>query len=123
MLVKSAFEGVKKSWFLSVDASSLQQHSNKQFSSTPDASNQLALICIPNAPSDDRNNHLPGSPLKRLLLLYKSPLPPPGSIHGMNHKVPSGYHSGRGDSCNEVLKDMEMEVKHITDDPCQNLSS
>ncbi|GFZ21186.1 COP1-interacting protein 4 [Actinidia rufa] len=123
MLVKSAFDGVKKSWFLSVDASSLHLHGNKQFSSTPDASNQLALIGIPNAPSEDRNNHLPGSPLKRLPLLYTSPFPSPGSIHYTSHEVPSGDHSGRGDSCNEVSKDMEMEVKHVTDDPCKNLSS
>ncbi|KAL6969339.1 hypothetical protein U1Q18_029055 [Sarracenia purpurea var. burkii] len=115
MLVKSAYEGAKKSWFLSVDASSLQQCGDNQLSSNPDDSKQLALTCIRKTPSDDRKNHLPDSPLKRFSRLDASLLPQPGDIQYTNQNFLSTDRSGPGFSCKEVSKDLEMKVGHVDD--------
>ncbi|KAA8533249.1 hypothetical protein F0562_033218 [Nyssa sinensis] len=69
MLVKSAFEGAKKNWFLSVDASSLDEHNENLYSCKPDTGNQLALLSNTNYPSSDRNNLLPVGPSSRLLII------------------------------------------------------
>ncbi|XP_028061445.1 microtubule-associated protein futsch-like isoform X2 [Camellia sinensis] len=130
MLFKSAFDGARKSWFLSVDASSLKQHGDNQFTSKLD----VALPCVTKTPSGDRNNLLPDSSSKTLSLLDTSPLPQidtsalpqtdtslllqPGIIQHMNQKVPES-----GQSCpGEVLKNKETEVTYVTDDLCKNLS-
>ncbi|KAA8529682.1 hypothetical protein F0562_034218 [Nyssa sinensis] len=123
MLVKSAFEGAKKNWFLSVDASSLKEHKENLLSWKPDAGDQLALLCITNYPSGDGNNLLPGSPSNRLSTFDESLLPQPGNIQHANMKVPNVDQSGLVNPCKEVSKDLEMEVEHITDDYCKNLSS
>ncbi|CAL5349764.1 unnamed protein product [Camellia sinensis] len=131
MLFKSAFDGARKSWFLSVDASSLKQHGDNQFTSKLD----VALPCVTKTPSGDRNNLLPDSSSKRLSLLDTSPLPQtdtsalpqtdtsslpqPGIIQHMNQKVPESDQSCPG----EVLKNKETEVTYVTDDLCKNLSS
>ncbi|KAL7171642.1 hypothetical protein ACSBR2_036325 [Camellia fascicularis] len=131
MLVKSAFNGARKSWFLSVDASSLKQRGDNQFTSKLN----VALPCVTKTPSGDRNNLLPDSSSKRLSLLDTSPLPQtdtsvlpqtdtsslpqPGIIQHMNQKVPESDQSCPG----EVLKNKETEVTYVTDDLCKNLSS
>lgn len=53
MLVKSAFNGAKKCWFVSVDAFSLKQHSDNQFPIDPAVSNQLAVVCFTKTPTGD----------------------------------------------------------------------
>ncbi|KAE9454669.1 hypothetical protein C3L33_13415, partial [Rhododendron williamsianum] len=53
MLVKSAFNGAKKCWFVSVDAFSLKQHGDNQFPTDPAVSNQLAVVCFTKTPTGD----------------------------------------------------------------------
>ncbi|XP_058194363.1 uncharacterized protein LOC131311060 [Rhododendron vialii] len=53
MLVKSAFNGAKKCWFVSVDAFSLKQHGDNQLPTDPAVSNQLAVVCFTKTPTGD----------------------------------------------------------------------
>ncbi|KAI8526952.1 hypothetical protein RHMOL_Rhmol12G0038800 [Rhododendron molle] len=53
MLVKSAFNGAKKCWFVSVDAFSLKQHGDNQIPTDPALSNQLAVVCFTKTPTGD----------------------------------------------------------------------
>uniref|UniRef100_A0A5B6Z8I5 Uncharacterized protein n=1 Tax=Davidia involucrata TaxID=16924 RepID=A0A5B6Z8I5_DAVIN len=123
MLVKSAFEGAKKNWFVSVDASSLKENKENLHSRKHDAGDQLALLCTTNYPSGDRNNLLPGSPSNKLSIIDESLLPQPGSIQHANLKVPNADQSDLVNPCKEVSKDLEMEIKHTTVDYCKNSSS
>ncbi|XP_058194361.1 uncharacterized protein LOC131311059 [Rhododendron vialii] len=58
MLVKSAFKGAKKCWFVFVDAFSLK-HAN-QFPIDRAVSNQLAVVCFTKTPTGDLYTSSPG---------------------------------------------------------------
>ncbi|XP_052186118.1 uncharacterized protein LOC127797337 isoform X2 [Diospyros lotus] len=105
MFIKSAFEGVKKGWFLSVDASSLKLSNS--------AKSQPDLLCTIKTPSDERNHHLDASPSRNLSLLDTS-LPQPGSIQYINQEVPSTKTNVRTGS--EELSERCVETRDMTVD-------
>ncbi|KAM7484141.1 hypothetical protein LguiA_000150 [Lonicera macranthoides] len=99
MLVNCAFEAGKRNWFVSVDASSLKQQSENQHFCKSDASNPLALVCLPNNPSGE-------SSLQKLV-----------STQCTNQKV-----SNVDDSSPKVSKDVDVEIKDITSDAADRRS-
>ncbi|KAM7484148.1 hypothetical protein LguiA_000157 [Lonicera macranthoides] len=99
MLVNCAFEASKRNWFVSVDASSLKQQSENQHFCKSDASNPLALVCLPNNPSGE-------SSLQKLV-----------STQCTNQKV-----SNVDDSSPKVSKDVDVEIKDITSDAADRRS-
>lgn len=99
MLVNCAFEAGKRNWFVSVDASSLKQQGENQHSCKSDASNPLALVCLPNNPSGE-------SLLQKLV-----------STQCANQKV-----SNADDSSPKLSKDVDIEVKDITGDDADRRS-
>ncbi|XP_065852404.1 uncharacterized protein [Euphorbia lathyris] len=54
MLVKSVFQGVNKSWFISVDASSLEEHNRNRNFLNPCSNNLLAPVGMMNVALDDK---------------------------------------------------------------------
>ncbi|XP_059657781.1 uncharacterized protein LOC132304218 isoform X2 [Cornus florida] len=122
MLVKSAFAGAKKNWFLSADASRLNDHNDNLNSCEPDAGNQLALLCI-NYPPDDRNDLPTGCPSNGFSLIDEPLMSQTISIHNAKMRVADAGQSGAIYSYKKVSNDLEMEVKHITDEHCKNSSS
>lgn len=100
MLVKSAFEGTKKCWFLSVDASSIEQPNENQIPNKPEARYQLPLICVAKTTSGDSSNHKANSHCNKMK-----------------------DNCGPSNSCNEVQKDLDMEFEHEAVDPISRLLS
>ncbi|KAK9277295.1 hypothetical protein L1049_006835 [Liquidambar formosana] len=121
MLVKSAFDGIKKNWFLCVDASSLVKHGENRLSCNPDSSN--VLVCVTNNPSADRVDLLPDGPSQRLSILDVSSLGQDARDQYMNQNIPDVDQFVPGDSVREASKDLETEVKHISHDRCKISSS
>ncbi|KAI3683296.1 hypothetical protein L1987_83799 [Smallanthus sonchifolius] len=97
MLVKTAFGAAKRNWFVSVDASRLEQNDGIQHSGKHKAEDQLALPWVTHSRSIERHdNH--GSP----------------SIHSkivpfVNQKVLNVDRVTSGDSCKDVLKNVEED--------------
>lgn len=118
MLVKSAFGGVKKSWFLYLDASSPMKHSENWNSCNPNSSK---LLCITNTPNN--GIILPFAPSKRFSILDNSSSQQVGSYQFLNQNVCDAELCGPGDSVREVPNDKEMEIKYFSDKHFQTLSS
>ncbi|KAI3826729.1 hypothetical protein L1987_00782 [Smallanthus sonchifolius] len=97
MLVKTAFGAAKRNWFVSVDASRLEQNDGIQHLGKRKAGDQLALTWVTHSRSIERHdNH--GSP----------------SIHSkivpfVNQKVLNVDRVTSGDSCKDVLKNVEED--------------
>lgn len=101
MFVRRAFDGIKKrTWFLSVDVSSLVEQSENQLPCNTVSGN--LLLCLPSA---DGVNLQPDEPYKELPNHVQSPMPQIQANQSANEKV-----------LNDHLKVVEMEVKHISDD-------
>lgn len=114
MLVESAFEGNKKSWFLSVDASSLKQCGESHQSRGPNASSQLPLLCLPPILSGAGHNvlldHTSTSAVHESSLLE--------AVKCTNEKVGLTLSDPRG----ENSKDIGTEVKRISGDLFRNVT-
>lgn len=117
MLVKSAFEGAKKSWFLSVDASSLKQCGENQQSHEPNMSNQLPLLCLTHNPLGNGHNILPDH--TSTSAVHESSLLELVRTQCTNQKVQLSL----SDSCREISKDMGTKVKHISSEHFKNVTS
>lgn len=109
MFVKSAFDGVKNSWFLCVDASCSVEQGENQNSCIPASNNMLTCFGIKNSTSFDRVNlpheGLPHEgPLKRASNFDDLSLPPVGSNQNAKEKVPIADKYGSSDSGKEVLE-------------------
>ncbi|KAF8399836.1 hypothetical protein HHK36_015708 [Tetracentron sinense] len=116
MLIKSAFDGVNKTWFLYVNASSSQlNHKENRLCCDPGSSNLLAN-CIMNGPSAERDTLLPHFPSKNLSILDDPQLLEVGSSLVVNQKVPPDDQFGSGDAGREVSHDLNMEVRHMEDE-------
>lgn len=117
MLVKSAFEGVKKSWFLSVDASSLKQCGENQQSHGPNVRNQLPLLYLTHNPSGNGHNIIPDH--TSTSAVHESSLLELVKAQCTNQKVQLSL----SDCRREISKDMGTEVKHITSEHFKNVTS
>lgn len=115
MFVKSAFDGVKKTWFLYADASSLVERSENQLVCNPDSGN--LLLCLPSADGVDLQ---PDEPSKKLPVLGESSLPKSEVNQSANEKVSSADEFDCGNPIVEHLKVLEMEVKHNSDEDHKN---
>lgn len=79
MFVKSSFDGIKKNWFLFVDASHSMEHGENQQSLIPGSNNILACFGTNNSTSFDRIDLPHDGSLKRPSNINGSPLQLVGS--------------------------------------------
>ncbi|XP_022733003.1 uncharacterized protein LOC111287063 isoform X2 [Durio zibethinus] len=115
MFVKSAFDGMSKSWFLSVDASSAEEHRENHNSRKPDAGNVVACFGITNNNSSaDVVDLLPGGTSKRLSNINDASLPEDGNkCHAKQNSASQQF--GFSNSTKENSEDLHMEVEHTAD--------
>ncbi|KAK6242202.1 hypothetical protein SCA6_007591 [Theobroma cacao] len=122
MFVKSAFDGVSKSWFLSVDASSAEEHSENHNSRKPDPGNVVACFGITtNNSSADVVDLRPDGTSKRLSNINDSSLPQDGNNHHAKQNSASQCFDF-GNSGKENSEDLHMEVEHTADSNSKVLS-
>ncbi|KAI3423050.1 uncharacterized protein J3R85_011342 [Psidium guajava] len=92
MHVRSAFNGVKKNWFVSVDASILTVYSDGQNRLNPSSSDQPVLLAITSKPSGDQLDTTPDDQPetvpKRLSRFEVSATPKAGSYQHVDKVVP-----------------------------------
>ncbi|XWS63771.1 hypothetical protein CRYUN_Cryun06bG0130300 [Craigia yunnanensis] len=115
MFVKSAFAGVSKSWFLSVDASSAEEHREHHNSRKPDTGNIEACFGMTiNNSSADVVDLLPAGTSKRPSNINDASLPQDG---GNNHtkRNSASQQFGFSNSTKENSENLHMEVEHTTD--------
>ncbi|KAK4283513.1 hypothetical protein QN277_000456 [Acacia crassicarpa] len=110
MLVRSAFSGFNKSWFLSIDASAVTENERPQMSNSPDSTNQLACHDIVNNASIGATDIPSSYPSKRASDFNNFKLPQLENGHGVK-EVPFvsphvSEHSGK-----EVVDNLETVVK------------
>ncbi|XVE74885.1 hypothetical protein DITRI_Ditri12bG0054400 [Diplodiscus trichospermus] len=115
MFVKSAFVGVSKSWFLSVDASSAEEHREDHNSLKPDTGKVLPCFDITiNNSSADVVYLLPGDTSKRLSNINDQSLPQDeGNCLAKQNSVSQQF--GFSNSTKENSKDLAMEAEHTAD--------
>lgn len=118
MFVKSAFDGVKTSWFLCVDACSVE-HGENQNSCIPASNNMLACFGIKNSTSFDRVDLPHDGPLKRASNVNDSSLPLVGSNQNAKENVPIGDKYDSSDSGKEVLKVKDAPIHGFGKDVSQ----
>ncbi|KAJ9176266.1 hypothetical protein P3X46_011601 [Hevea brasiliensis] len=109
MLVKSAFHGVNKSWFISVDASSVKEHDDNWHFLNPDSNNMVACIGISGNGSVNGVNLLAdGHPGKLSNVIDKQHL---------KQKVPVADQLtlGVAGDGKDVLKNLEIGVEQMGD--------
>ncbi|KAI9080835.1 hypothetical protein K1719_037144 [Acacia pycnantha] len=116
MLVRSAFSGFNKSWFLSIDASAVTENERPQISNSPGSSNQLACRDIANNASIGAIDIPSSYPSKRASDFNNFKLPQLENGHGVK-EVPFvsphvSEHSGKG-----VVDNLETVVKLSGTDP------
>ncbi|KAI3516082.1 hypothetical protein L1887_14991 [Cichorium endivia] len=104
MLVKSAFSDSQKNWFLSVDASHLEQCDGIQHK----PGDQLALPWVKDGISIDRIDNHTDKPSK-LSLIHGSTSNHPKIVPFLNQKLPSVDHFTSDDSCKKVSKNIEED--------------
>ncbi|XP_057949426.1 uncharacterized protein LOC131144664 isoform X2 [Malania oleifera] len=119
MIVKSAFVGVKKNWFLCLDASS-PTNPSEWHSGNPNSRGAIPSFGVVN--SDDRNNLLSEGPSRRLSILNDSSLLQLESRRHLSQKVPHNSPFGPGNS-DLALKDLGMIVEHDNDNHLKPSSS
>ncbi|XP_030541919.1 uncharacterized protein LOC115749311 isoform X2 [Rhodamnia argentea] len=92
MHVRSAFNGVKKNWFVSVDASILSVYSDGRNRLNPSSSDQPVLLAITSKPSSDQLDTTPDDQPetvpKRLSRFEVSATPKAGSYQNVDKVVP-----------------------------------
>ncbi|XVF02631.1 hypothetical protein REPUB_Repub04eG0191300 [Reevesia pubescens] len=115
MFVKSAFGGVNKSWFLSVDASRTEEHRENHNSCKSDSGNAVACFGFTtNNSSADVVDLLPGGPSKVLSNINDASLPQDGNNRHVKQNSAS-QQVGFSNSTQENSEDLHMEVEHMTD--------
>ncbi|KAG6687381.1 uncharacterized protein LOC122281418 isoform X2 [Carya illinoinensis] len=120
MFVKSAFDGVKKNWFLGVDASRSAEHGENQHCLVPATENNL-LRCfgIKNGTSFDRIDPPHDGPLKRQSNYDGSSLPLVESNHNAKENVPIADWYGSSESSRGVLKEKDASFTGVDKDTSQ----
>ncbi|XP_022776226.1 uncharacterized protein LOC111317947 isoform X2 [Durio zibethinus] len=110
MFVKSAFGGVSKSWFLSVDASSSEEHMENHNSCKPGTG------ITTNNSSADVVDLLPvgGGPSKILSNINDASLPQDGKNHHAKQNSAS-QQVGFSNCTQENQENLQMEVEHMAD--------
>ncbi|XVE85217.1 hypothetical protein DITRI_Ditri17bG0073900 [Diplodiscus trichospermus] len=113
MFVKSAFEGIRKSWFLSADASSAEDRENHN-SHKPDAGNVAACFGIrTNNSSAVVVDLLPGDTCKRLSDTNGASLPEDGNnCHAKQNSASQQFGFSHS---KENSEDLLVEVEHTAD--------
>ncbi|KAJ9169420.1 hypothetical protein P3X46_017622 [Hevea brasiliensis] len=107
MLVKSAFHGVNKSWFISVDASSAKQHDDNQHCLNLDSNNMVACDgIISNGSAQGVKLLLDGHPEKLSNVMDKQHFDPKAVVTDR-----LGLDVAGGD----VLNNLEIGVEHMGD--------
>ena len=119
MLVKSAFDGIKKNWFLGVDASHSMDHGENQQSHIPGSNNILACFGTNNSTSFDRIDLPHDGSLKRPSNINGSPLLLVGSNQNVKENVPIADQYGSSDFGVEVLKEKNASVHGFGKDASQ----
>ena len=119
MFVKSAFDGVKKNWFLCVDASRSVEHGENQHCHIPGSKNILSCFGFKNSTSFDRVEVPHDGPLKRPSNFDDSPLPLVGSNQNVKESVPIADQYGSSDFGIEVLKEKNASVHGFGKDASQ----
>ncbi|XP_028797816.1 uncharacterized protein LOC114753306 [Neltuma alba] len=110
MMVRSAFSGFNRSWFLSIDASAVTENEKPQISDSPDSTNELACHGIANNASTGAIDIPLCYPSKRASDVNCFKLPQLENGHG-EKEVPLvsprvSEHSGKG-----VVDELETGVK------------
>lgn len=118
MLVKSAFGDTKRNWFVSVDASRLEQYDGIQQFDKRKVGDHLALPWVTDSRSIDRHDSLADRPSK-LSPVSGSPSMHPKIVPFVNQKVPSVDQFTSGDSCKDASENIE-EHKSSNDDHWRN---
>ncbi|XP_010248766.1 PREDICTED: uncharacterized protein LOC104591580 isoform X2 [Nelumbo nucifera] len=112
MLVRSAFHGVTKSWFLQIDVSPSKAGFREYLNFLePGASDQLACVRVTNGPSAERTTLLSGCPSKKMTIVDCSSLPQVGSSQVVNQKDHPILQLCAGNTGTEVPKDLSIGVK------------
>jgi hypothetical protein len=124
MFVKSAFDGVKNSWFLCVDASCSVEQGKNQNSCIPASNNMLGCFGIKNSTSFDRVDLPHEGPLKRASNFDDLSLPLVGSNQNAKEKVPFadrmrkrrflGEKNGVDVQCNNSLEETSTSRTYVT---------
>ncbi|KVI05704.1 hypothetical protein Ccrd_015954, partial [Cynara cardunculus var. scolymus] len=118
MLVKSAFGTTKRNWFVSADASRLEQCDGIQQFDKRKVGDQLALPWVTDSRSIDKHDSLADRPSKQSLV-NGSPSMHPKIVPFVNQKVPSVAHLTSGDSCKDLSENVE-EHKSSNDEHWRN---
>ncbi|KAI3733415.1 hypothetical protein L6452_12858 [Arctium lappa] len=118
MLVKSAFGDTKRNWFVSVDASRLEQDDGIQQYDKRKVGDQLALPWVTDSRSIDRHDSLADRPSK-VSLVNGSPSMHPKIVPFVSQKVPSVDQFTSGDSCKDASENIE-EHRSSNDDHWRN---
>ncbi|XP_040986406.1 uncharacterized protein LOC121234517 isoform X2 [Juglans microcarpa x Juglans regia] len=120
MFVKSAFDEVKKNWFLGVDASRSAEHGENQHSLVPAIENNLfSCFGIKNGTSFDRIDLPHDGPLKRQSNYDDSSLPLVESNHNAKENVPIADRYGSSESSRGVLKEKDASFTGVDKDASQ----
>ncbi|OMO60340.1 hypothetical protein CCACVL1_24225 [Corchorus capsularis] len=115
MFVKSAFDGVSKSWFLSVDASGADECHENHNSRKPDTGNTITCLGITtNNSSADVVDLLPDGPSKRLRNIKDSSLRQDENNH-LAEQTSAPQPLGFGNSAEANSEDLPMEVDQTAD--------
>ncbi|XP_012479260.1 uncharacterized protein LOC105794567 isoform X2 [Gossypium raimondii] len=115
MFVKSAFGGVSRSWFLSVDASSAKEHRENHNSIEPDAGNIVSCFGTGiNNYSVDVVDLLPVDTAKRLSNVNDAPLPQDRDVcHAKQNSASQQF--GFSNSTKENSENLCKEAEHTAD--------
>ncbi|XP_075660197.1 uncharacterized protein LOC142630029 [Castanea sativa] len=119
MFVKSAFDGIKKNWFLCVDASHSMEHGENQQSHIPGSNNILACFGTNNSTSFDRIDLPHDGSLIRPSNINGSPLVPVGSNQNVKENVCIGDRYGSSDFGVKALKEKNVSVHGFGKDASQ----
>ncbi|XVE92268.1 hypothetical protein REPUB_Repub01dG0082000 [Reevesia pubescens] len=115
MFVKSAFGGASRSWFLSLDALSAEEHRENHNSHKPHTGNIVACFDITtNNSSADVVDLLPGGSSKRLSNANDVSLPQDGG-DCLAKQSSASQQSGFSNSTKESSENLHMEVEHTAD--------
>ncbi|XVF85117.1 hypothetical protein PTKIN_Ptkin17bG0092600 [Pterospermum kingtungense] len=115
MFVKSAFDGMSKCWFLSVDASSTGEHRENLNSCKPDSGNVVECLGVaPNNSSADVVDLIPGGTSKGVSNINNASLPEDGNnCHAKQSSASQQF--GFSNFTKENSEDLHMEGELTAD--------
>lgn len=116
MLVKSAFQTSQKNWFLSVDASLLEQCDGIQHKPV----DQLTLPWVKDNGSTDKHDSQADRP-SNISLIHGSPSNHPKIVPFVNQKVPSVVDHFASDESPKIVSKNVEEDRSFHGEPCRNL--